>query len=149
MGKKASEPGQGRAGERGKSLGVRGVVCYLYSDYYLLYYGLSSADMLPCRARIKWVLGSKKTIKKTRSSGSGLMSALCAQRVLLAAASALNESLLKPGPNPGFQKGIPHPAGCGSGRYPENPQPFEKGWRKLQFRLWAGFPLLHAKSTAL
>ena len=32
-----------------------------------------------------------------------------------------------------IKKGIPHPAGCGSGLCPENPQPFEKGWRKLYF----------------
>ena len=37
------------------------------------------------------------------------------------------------------QKGIPRPAGRGSGLCPENPQPFEKGWRKLQF-----FPLTAA-----
>ena len=80
MAKNASEPGQGRAGERGKSLGVRGVVYYWYSDYHLLYCRLSSAYILPRRARIKWVLGSKKTIKKTRSSGSGLMSAPSAQK---------------------------------------------------------------------
>ena len=35
--------------------------------------------------------------------------------------------------------GIPRPAGRGSGRCPENPQPFEKGWRKLQLGVrWFG-----------
>ena len=59
------------------------------------------------------------------------MSALGAQRILLAAASALNESLLKPGSDTGFQEGISDSAESDSGLCPENPQPFEKGWRKL------------------
>ena len=46
---------------------------------------------------------------------------------------------LKPGAGTGFQKGIPRPAGRGSGLCPENPQPFEKGWRKLQLGVrWFG-----------
>ena len=95
MAKNASEPGQGRAGERGKSLGVRGVVYYWYSDYHSLYYRLSSAYILPCRARIKWVLGSKKTIKKDPLQRVGSYErALRAKKVLLAAASAENQILV-------------------------------------------------------
>ena len=39
---------------------------------------------------------------------------------------------LIPRSDTGNQEGIPRPAGRGSGLCPENPQPFEKGWRKLQ-----------------
>ena len=38
---------------------------------------------------------------------------------------------LIPGSDTGNQKGIPPVATGGSGLCPENPQPFEKGWRKL------------------
>ena len=38
-----------------------------------------------------------------------------------------------------IKRGIPRPAGRGSGLCPENPQPFEKGWRKLQLGVrWFG-----------
>ena len=40
---------------------------------------------------------------------------------------------LIPRSDTGNQEGIPRPAGRGSGLCPKNPQPFEKGWRKLQF----------------
>ena len=33
---------------------------------------------------------------------------------------------LKPGSDTGFQEGISHPAGCDSGRCPENPQPLKR-----------------------
>ena len=52
--------------------------------------------------------------------------------ISLAAASDQNESLLIPGADTGNQRGIPDSAESGSGLCPENPQPFEKGWRKLQ-----------------
>ncbi len=61
------------------------------------------------------------------------MSALGARGILPPAGGAGNYFWLKPGPNPGFQKGISPSADGDSGRCPENPQPFEKGWRKLQF----------------
>ena len=40
--------------------------------------------------------------------------------------------LIDSGVDTGNQKGIPDSAESGSGLCPENPQPFEKGWRKLQ-----------------
>ncbi len=54
--------------------------------------------------------------------------------VLLAAASALNESLLKPGPDTGFQEGISPSADGDLGRCPKDLRPFEKGRRKLSVR---------------
>ncbi|MFR4972836.1 MAG: hypothetical protein ACLUB2_05305 [Butyricicoccus pullicaecorum] len=60
------------------------------------------------------------------------MSALCAQRVLLAAASALNESFVETRAKPRVSIGDFARCDGDSGLCPENPQPFEKGWRKLQ-----------------
>ena len=40
---------------------------------------------------------------------------------------------LIPGSDTGNQRGIPDSAESDSGLCPENPQPFEKGWRKLYF----------------
>ncbi len=46
---------------------------------------------------------------------------------------------LKPGSDTGFQWGISPSADGASGLCPENPRPFEKGRRKLQYGCGAGF----------
>ena len=65
--------------------------------------------------------------------GTISMSALCARSISLAEASDYFLFWLKPGSDTGFQKGISPSADGDSGLCPENPQPFEKGWRKLYF----------------
>ena len=60
------------------------------------------------------------------------MSAPGAQRVLPPAGGALNYFWLIPA-LAGINRGVSRSAERDSGLCPENPQPFEKGWRKLYF----------------
>ena len=54
---------------------------------------------------------------------------------------------LKPGLYTGFQGGISPSADGDSGLCPKNPQPFEKGWRKLQFCRFFELSALSKKQT--
>ena len=61
------------------------------------------------------------------------MSAFDARGISLAAASDGFYFWLIPGADTGNQRGIPDSVESGSRLCPENPQPFEKDWRKLYF----------------
>ena len=84
------------------------------------------------------------TKEKTVPKGGLFMSALCARSIARPAGRA-SIFVLVDFRNAKIKKGISDSAESDSGLCPENPRPFEKGRRKLYFRLRAGFrPLLTA-----